>query len=401
MRQSARRPGLAVLGAPPIFSERVHVGRPNLGDRRAFLSRVADMLNRRWLSNDGPFVKELEARLADLVGVKHCVAMCNATIALEIAARALHLKGEVLLPSFTFIATAHALQWQGITPVFVDIDPRTHNIDPAAIERHITPRTTGIIGVHLWGRPCDTASLEAVAARHNLPLFYDAAHAFACSHEGRMIGSFGVCEVFSFHATKFLNSFEGGAVVTNDADLAHRMKLMQNFGFVDYDRVDYVGTNGKMNEICAAMALVSLDALPDFIAINRRNYEAYRRGLRGLPGLSCVPYDPAERNNYQYVVVEVDPDVAPLRRDELIAVLQAENVLARRYFWPGCHRMEPYRSLQPQAGARLPETERIASRVLVLPTGQAVTPTTVGTICNIFASAFDQAVRIRARLAGK
>ncbi len=214
--------------------------------------------------------------------------MCNATIALEIAARALDLKGEVLLPSFTFIATAHALQWQGITPVFVDIDPRTHNIDPAAIERHITPRTTGIIGVHLWGRPCDTASLEAVAARHNLPVFYDAAHAFACSHEGRMIGGFGACEVFSFHATKFLNSFEGGAVVTNDADLAHRMKLMRNFGFVDYDRVDYVGTNGKMNEICAAMALVSLDALPDFIAINRRNYEAYGRGLDGLPGLSCV-----------------------------------------------------------------------------------------------------------------
>ena len=400
-RRSARRPGLAVLGARPIFSERVHVGRPNLGDRRAFLSRVTDMLDRRWLSNDGPFVKELEARLADLAGVKHCVAMCNATIALEIAARALDLNGEVLVPSFTFIATAHALQWQGITPVFVDIDPRTHNIDPTAIERHITARTTGIIGVHLWGRPCDTASLESIAARHNLTHFYDAAHAFACSHNGRMIGGFGACEVFSFHATKFLNSFEGGAVTTNDADLAHRMRLMRNFGFVDYDRVDYVGTNGKMNEICAAMALVSLDALPDFIAINRRNYEAYCEGLRGLPGLSCLRYDPAERNNYQYIVVEVDPDVAPLRRDELIAVLQAENVLARRYFWPGCHWMEPYRSSQPEAGARLPETERIARRVLVLPTGQAVTSGTVGTICDIFASAFDQAIQIRARLAGR
>jgi dTDP-4-amino-4,6-dideoxygalactose transaminase len=400
-RRSGRRPGLAVLGAPPMFPERVHVGRPNLGDRRAFLSRVADILNRRWLSNDGPLVKELEARLADLVGVKHCVAMCNATIALEIAARALDLHGEVLVPSFTFIATAHALRWQGITPVFVDIDPRTHNIDPAAIERHITARTTGIVGVHLWGRPCDTAALESIAARHNLTHFYDAAHAFACSHGGRMIGGFGACEVFSFHATKFLNSFEGGAVVTNDADLAHRMKLMRNFGFVDYDRVDYVGTNGKMNEICAAMALVSLDALPDFIAINRRNFEAYSRGLHELPGLSLVRYDVAERNNYQYVVVEVDPDVAPLHRDELISVLHAERVLARRYFWPGCHRMEPYRSLPAGTDALLPETERVASRVLVLPTGQGVTLGTVATICKIFRSAFDQAVQIRARLSGR
>ena len=400
-RRSGRHPGLAVLGAPPMFSERVHVGRPNLGDRRAFLSRVADMLNRRWLSNDGPFVKELEARLADLVGVKHCVAMCNATIALEIATRALDLRGEVLVPSFTFIATAHALQWQGITPVFVDIDPRTHNIDPAAIERLITARTTGIVGVHLWGRPCDTAALEAIAARHNLTHLYDAAHAFACSHGGRMIGGFGACEVFSFHATKFLNSFEGGAVVTNDADLAHRMRLMRNFGFVDYDRVDYIGTNGKMNEICAAMALVSLDALPDFIAINRRNFEAYSRGLRELPGLSLVRYDPAERNNYQYVVVEVDPAVAPLHRDELISVLHAERVLARRYFWPGCHRMEPYRSLPSGTDARLPETERVASRVLVLPTGQGVTLRTVATICEIFRSAFDRAGQIRARLSGQ
>ena len=297
--------------------------------------------------------------------------MCNATIALEIAIRALELKGEVILPSYTFVATAHALQWQEITPVFADLDPRTHNIDPASIERLITPRTTGIIGVHVWGRPCDTAALEGIAARHRLKLMYDAAHAFGCSHAGRMIGGFGTCEILSFHATKFLNSFEGGAIVTNDDALADQMRLMRNFGFVDYDRVIYVGTNGKMTEICAAMGLTSLEAMDDIIAINKRNYEAYRRGLSGLPGVNVISHDDSERSNYQYVPAEVAPGSAPLTRDELIAVLHAENVLARRYFWPGCHQMEPYRSLQPNASLLLPETERLAPRIMVLPTGQA------------------------------
>jgi dTDP-4-amino-4,6-dideoxygalactose transaminase len=165
--------------------------------------------------------------------------MCNATIALEIAIRALELRGEVIVPAYTFIATAHSLQWQEITPVFADMDPRTHNIDPGSIERLITPRTTGIIGVHVWGRPCDVEGLERLANRHHLKVLYDAAHAFGCSHRGRKIGGFGSCEVFSFHATKFINSFEGGAVVTNDHALADRLRLMRNFGFAGYDNVIY------------------------------------------------------------------------------------------------------------------------------------------------------------------
>jgi dTDP-4-amino-4,6-dideoxygalactose transaminase len=321
--------------------------------------------------------------------------MCNATIALEIAIRALGLKGEVILPSFTFLATAHALQWQEITPVFADVDPRTHNIDPAAIERLITPRTTGIIGVHLWGRPCDTSALEAIAKRHGLRLMYDAAHALGCSHAGRMIGSFGDCEVFSFHATKFLNSIEGGAVVTNDGELAAQMRLMRNFGFVDYDRAIYVGTNGKLTEVCAAMGLTSLEAMDEIMEINRRNYDAYRHGLNGLPGVTVINHNGAECANYQYVVAEIAPGSAPLTRDELLPVLHAERVLARRYFWPGCHRMEPYRSLQPNAGLLLPETERIAKRVLVLPTGQAVNAEAIQTICEIIRTAFERASDIR------
>src|SRR6185369_4193577 len=217
---------LAVLGGPREFAEPLHVGRPNIGDRGRLLSLINDMLDRRWLTNQGPLVQEFERRVAEHVGVEHCVAMCNGTVALEIAIRALGLTGEVILPSFTFIATAHALQWQEITPVFCDIDPHTHRLDPNRVESMITPRTSGIIGVHVWGRPCDVDALTEIAERRKLTLLFDAAHAFSSSRNGTMVGGFGAAEVFSFHATKFLNTGEGGAVVTNDDDLAQRMRLM-------------------------------------------------------------------------------------------------------------------------------------------------------------------------------
>jgi dTDP-4-amino-4,6-dideoxygalactose transaminase len=245
MNTSWSMDSLAILGGSPAFAEKLHVGRPNLGDRTRLLERINDIFDQLWLTNGGPYVQELELRVAELVGVKHCIAMCNATVALEIAIRALGLAGEVIVPSFTFVATAHALQWQQITPVFCDIDPLTHNIDPRRIEELITPLTTGIIGVHLWGRACNIEQLEEIARRRNLKLLFDAAHAFGCSYKGKMIGSFGSAEVLSFHATKFLNTLEGGAVVTNDDQLAQKMRLMKNFGFTYYDRTDDVGTNGS------------------------------------------------------------------------------------------------------------------------------------------------------------
>ena len=392
---------LAIFGGKPAFEGALHVGRPNIGNRQRFEERLADILDRRWLTNGGSYVQEFEQRIAELAGVKHCIAMCNATVALEIAIRALGMTGEVIVPSFTFIATAHALQWQGITPVFCDIDPQTHTLDPVKIEQMITPRTTGIIGVHIWGRPCDTNAIGSIAQRHGLKVIYDAAHAFGCSHKGRKIGTFGDCEVFSFHATKFINSFEGGAVVTNNDVLADKMRLIRNFGFANYDEVTYLGTNGKMTEVCAAMGLTSLEAMAEIVAVNRRNWEVYREGLMALPGISLIEYDPAEDNNYQYIVIKIDPERAPLNRDELLAVLRKENVLARRYFWPGCHRMEPYKSLYPNAHLFLPQTERVAAQVLNLPTGQEITPETIRTICNIIHTAFANAREIHKLLEGK
>jgi dTDP-4-amino-4,6-dideoxygalactose transaminase len=365
------RHDLAIFGAQPMFASPLHVGRPNVGNRDRFLARAAAMLDSGWLSNNGPMARELETRIAAFLGVRHCVAMCNGTIALEIATRALGLKGEVIVPSYTFVATAHALQWQEITPIFADIDPVTHTLDPDAVRRMITPRTTGIVGVHLWGRPAPTSDLAAIAREHGLRLMYDASHGFGCSNRGTLLGNFGECEVFSFHATKFFNTFEGGAVVTNDDALAEKMRLMRNFGFVDYDKVIYPGTNGKMTEVAAAMGLTNLEQFDAFVAINRRNYECYRREIASIPGLAVLPYDTAERNNFQYVVLEVSPEYG-ISRDRLVQALHAENVLARKYFWPGCHNMEPYRSCYPHAGLVLPRTKEVAERVVVLPTGTAV-----------------------------
>jgi len=367
-----------------VFGDALHVGRPNIGNRQRFLQRVNDILDRRWLTNHGPNVEDFEREIARRVGVRHCIAVCNATVGLEIATRACGLLGEVIVPSFTFVATAHALQWQQITPVFCDIDPKTGNLDPERVESLITPRTTGILGVHVWGRPCDVTALADVARRHGLRLLFDAAHAFGCSRDGTAIGNFGDAEVFSFHATKFINSFEGGAIVTNDDELAARIRLMTNFGFIDYDTTLSVGTNGKMNEVSAAMGLTSLEGSAGFVQTNAENYAAYRRGLSDLPGLALAAYDEDEPGNFQYVVLEIEED-ASLSRNDLLEVLWGENILARRYFSPGCHRMEPYRSLYPHAGLLLPETERLASRVLQLPTGTAIDRNDVEVICELIA----------------
>ncbi len=392
---------LAIFTGRPSFVEALHVGRPNIANRERFLERTGQMLDRLWLTNHGPLVQEFEKRIADYVGVKHCICVCNATIGLELAIRAVGLRGEVIVPSYTFIATAHALQWQEITPVFGDMDPATHNLDPARIERHITPRTTGILATHVWGRPCPVEALTEIAERRGLKLIFDAAHAFGCSHRGKMIGGFGLAEVFSFHATKFVNSFEGGAIVTNDDALATKIRLMANFGFSGLDNVIHPGTNGKMTEVCAAMGLTNLECIDHLVTVNRRNHEAYRVRLEGISGVRLLQRDPAEQSNYQYVVAEVDTAKAGLSRDDMIQVLHEENVLARKYFWPGCHGMEPYRSLYPYAGMCLPDTERVASRILVLPTGTAISEAQIATICGIIQAATEQADQVRAAIAAK
>jgi dTDP-4-amino-4,6-dideoxygalactose transaminase len=389
---------LALLGGRPAFGHPLHVGYPNLGDRAAFISRIEEILDRRWLTNDGKFVREFEQAIAELMDVDHCVAICNGTVALEIAIRACGLRGEVIVPGFTFVATPHALQWQGIAPVFADIEPLGHHIDPADVEARITPDTSGILAVHLWGRPCDIDALTRIATRRDLKLLFDAAHALGCSRHGEMIGRFGECEVLSFHATKVLNTLEGGAILTNDGELARKARLMRNFGFIGNDDVRYIGTNGKMNEVSAAMGLTLLDQFDSIVAANEAVYRQYFERLSSLTGLKFVSYDRSERNNFQYVVLEIEEEKTGISRDTIVNVLKAENVLARRYFYPGCHRMEPYRSLERYAGLRLPVTERVAERVLVLPTGPSISEADVDLVADILRIAVEGSAAILERL---
>lgn len=387
---------LALFGGTPAYPEALHVGRPNIGDKQAILKRISDILDRRWLTNDGPCVRELEERIAERVGVKNCVAICNGTVALELLLKALGLQGEIIVPSFTFVATAHCVSWLGHQPVFADVNPYTHSLDPAHVEKLITPKTTGIIGVHLWGIPCDVKGLTAVARAHNLRLIFDAAHAFGCSHEGKPIGGHGDAEVYSFHATKFFNTFEGGAIVTNDSNLAQECRRLRNFGFEGFDNVTRIGTNGKMTEVCAAMGLESLASLDRFIATNRANWSAYEAELRDVPGIRLLDYSSPDSRNYQYVVLNVEPTGAGLSRDELAAVLTAENVLARRYFTPGSHRMVAYR--EEHGRLKLPVTELLSQQVLCLPTGTAISESDIRVIGSIIRTAVASSAQIRQQL---
>jgi len=369
------------LTVGPAFAVPLRVGTPNIGDRNAFWARLDAAFDRGWLSNGGPLMEEFEQRVALIAGTSHAVATSNATAALQLAIRAAGLTGEVIVPSLTFAATAHAVSWLGLDPVFCDVDPVTGQIDPDHAESLVTPATSGIMAVHLWGRTAPVAALEDLAARRGLALFFDSSHAFACTHAGRPVGTGGAGEVFSFHATKFVNAFEGGALVTDDDALAARVRSMLNFGLVDEDEVAYVGINAKMSEASAAMGLTSLDSLETFVVRNEANHRAYVAGLAGTPGLRLIPFDEQERNNFQYVILQVLPEAA-LDRDGLLAVLKRENVLARRYFRPGCHEMAPYRG-----STRLPHAEALTATVLALPTGMQVGEAGIAQICRIIREA--------------
>lgn len=385
----------AVPEKTPHFRRHLHVGCPNLGNRERLLERIGDALDRRWLTNHGPYVQEFERRLESYLGVKHCVAVCNATVGLEIAIRGLGLSGEIIVPSFTFPATVHAIAWLGLKPVFCDVDPATHNIAPDRIEELISPRTSGILAVHLWGNACETTALAAIAQRRGLRVLYDAAHALGCGHDGQMIGNFGDAEVFSFHATKFVNAGEGGAIATNDDELAERFRKLRSFGLQNGDQngeVTDLGVNGKMCEFAGAMGLTSLESCDDFIASNRRNFLAYQAALSGIEGLQLTT-PRSMRHNFQYVVVQVDSRFAGATRDRLVNLLHAENVLAKKYFSPGCHRIEPYASMAGCAPAELPGTERLCDSLLQLPTGSAIDVEDIGQIGGLLRKMTRQARR--------
>jgi dTDP-4-amino-4,6-dideoxygalactose transaminase len=386
---------LALFGGRPTFSEPLHVGRPSIGDRDALRARIDGALDRRWLTNDGPLVHELEARVQADLGVAHAIAVASATAGLQIVARAAGLSGELIVPAFSFIATAGAFDWLGLTPVFADVEPERLTLSTTDAAARVGSATSAVVATHLWGRSADLTGLADLAERRGLALLYDAAHAYGCEHAGRPLGSEGDASVFSFHATKVVNAFEGGVITTADDRLAERCRLMRNFGFSDWDHTESVGTNGKMHEVSAAMALTSLDAAAHIVAVNHRNHARYRAGLADLEGIELLPLDDRGRCNAHYVVARVDLDRSPIRRDRLMDVLNAEGVLARRYFYPGCHRMAPYseRAVVPA----LPVTERAAAETLVLPTGTAVSTNDIDAVCSLIRFSHREAMGVAAR----
>ena len=389
---------LAIFDGEPRFTEELCVNRPAVGDRSIFLNYVEKMLDSRFFTNSGPMVRELESKLAKFLDVKHCIITCNGTMALQLIMQALNLKGEVIVPSFTFIASAHSISWQGLKPVFCDVDIKTNNIDPIVCESLINKNTSAILGVHLWGRPCDTEQLQLLAEKYNLKLVFDSAHAFGCSHKDKMIASFGDAEAFSFHSTKAFHTFEGGAVTTNNSELADKIKKLRNFGFVDYDCVDSIGINGKMPEVCAAMGLANLKNYPSSLNKSKNIYLEYKKNIVGLKGLNLHTYDEMEKNNYQYIVIDVDESIVGLSRDDLIKILHLENVKARKYFHPGCHNMEPYVSSIDKNKLNLLNTESLSQRLMVLPAGSSMTIYLVNEIGNLLKNIINQSNAIKNKL---
>lgn len=365
----------------------LHVGAPNIGDREVFDRLVDEIFEQRWFTNNGPKVKQFEDQLCDYLGVKHCIAVCNATTGLQLVCRALGLSGEVILPAYTFIATPHAACWEGLKPRFADVNRRTHSICPESVLPLINDRTSAILAVHLWGRPSEVERLQEIADQNKLKLIFDAAHAFGCQHKQKMIGNFGNCEVFSFHATKFFNTFEGGAIATNDDELADKVRLMRNFGFSGAEGVVSIGINAKMSEIAAAMGLSMFGSIESVAEKNRQNFFLYQKILKDVPGISLCSPASSDKTNWQYVVTMIDEEEFGVGRDQIHQYLHHNGILAKKYFFPGCHRAAPYLNEFLTEGRVLKNTDELCRSVLCLPTGTSISESDIEWVCKVLQSA--------------
>ncbi|MBI5783958.1 MAG: aminotransferase class I/II-fold pyridoxal phosphate-dependent enzyme [Rhodocyclales bacterium] len=389
---------LAIFGGRPEFHEPLHVGQLYLPEWSGIEAAFRGIFERQWYTNHGPLVRQLDIAFAKFVGVKHAVSVTNGTLGLMILARALEIQGEVIVPAFTFPATAQALAWGGLTPVFCDVDSKTHNLSAELVRRKITSRTRAIMGVHLWGRACAPDDLTSLAKAFSLRLIFDACHAIGCTHQGRRIGGLGDAEVFSFHATKVLNGTEGGCITTNDDILAARLRTIRSFHPSEEFAVVPLRINAKMSEAQAAFALLGLADVPRHVEANRRRYDQYCSRLADLPGLSITSYATGETNNFQYVVADIAPAQAGLTRDQVVEVLHRENVFCRRHFHPGAHRMPPFRNDDRYAGLSLPVTDLLCQRLLLLPNGATVSVEDVDRVCHLVTTILTGAESVRRRL---
>jgi len=351
----------------------IYVTQPYLPPLEEFIPYLAKIWDNKILTNGGPFHQQLEKELCDYLGVKHISLFTNGTIALVTALQALRITGEVITTPYSFVATAHSLLWNGIKPVFVDVDPNTLNMDPARIEAAITPHTTAIMPVHCYGHPCDVDAIQKIADNYNLKVIYDAAHAFGVQCHCGSVLNHGDLSVLSFHATKVFNTFEGGAIISPDAKTKQRIDHLKNFGFVDETTVVAPGINGKMSEINAAFGLLQLQYIDEALAKRKDIDSTYRKQTNGLKGITCLNDAGEIKANYSYFPVLVQPDY-PLSRDALYQKLKDQSIYARRYFYPLISDFPMYRSMPSAQRSNLPVAADAASKVLCLPIYPALTP---------------------------
>jgi dTDP-4-amino-4,6-dideoxygalactose transaminase len=366
-----------------VKSKRIYITEPSLPPLEEFIPYLEEMWETKQLTNNGPFHQRFEKELAEYLGVKYVSVFTNGTLALIIALQALNVTGEVITTPFSFVATSHALWWNKIEPVFVDIEPETLTLDPDKVKAAINENTTAIMPVHVYGNPCKIEQLAKIADEYNLKLIYDAAHVFGVKVDGKSILNYGDLSVLSFHATKVFNTIEGGAIICYDEDTKNRIDNLKNFGIVDETTVVEPGINAKMNELQAAYGLLQLKYIDHFIELRKNVVELYRRQLRATSGINILDDDANVRHNYAYFPIFVDPSQYGTTRDELYDELKLNNVFGRRYFYPLISHFSPYNRLPSARPTNLPIAEKVARQVICLPLYPQISEEEVLSICQL------------------
>jgi dTDP-4-amino-4,6-dideoxygalactose transaminase len=373
----------AQFGAQPLFDKPLPIGQLYFPSWQRYEAACRGIFERQYYNNNGPLLGEFEDKLRLFLKVKHAICVANATLGLMMAADAMQLTGKVIVPAFTFIASVQAISWAGLDPVFCDIHPETHQIEIGKIEALIDPDVSAIMGVNLWGGSCLPKELVELAKAHGLRLYFDSAHAFGSTVDGVPIGKFGDAEVFSFHATKVLNAMEGGCICTNDDELAARLRSMRpSYGAETPVSIVRVA-NARMSEAQAAVGLMSLEDFPANQKNNAALFGLYQAQIASVPGLRLLAPSGVSFSNYQYAVCMVDEGEFGISRDLLIKLLKAENIIARRYFYPGAHRSVPYGQEFPQFAESLPNTNAVCASVIQLPIGTLVTSSGIEKVCRL------------------
>lgn len=364
-------------------NHQITVTAPLLPDLDEFHELLKEIWASRWITNNGSFHQRLEQALAEYLKVPYVSLFTNGTLPLITALQALRITGEVITTPYSFVATTHSLWWNGIKPVFVDIDPATGNIDPDRIEAAITPKTTAIMPVHVYGKPCDTTRIQAIADKYGLKVIYDAAHAFGVEVNGESILNAGDMSTLSFHATKVYNTIEGGAMVMHDEKTKRRIDYLKNFGFAGETEVVAPGINSKVDEMRSAYGLLNLRQVDAAIEARHRVAVAYREALRGVEGITFFDDMPGVRHNYSYFPIFVDAEKYGMTRDELYFRMRDANVLGRRYFYPLISEFSTYRGLPSANPENLPNAHRMASTVICLPMYHSLTDSDVNRVIEL------------------